>query len=220
MSGPAFLDVPKPAAIAALPTIGQGMPVPWVTAYATKDTPSEMVVASANGPLAVCRCRLGEGRPLLGTQCVHRQRLAMRKRLCGACGNPLQPGATMLFMALDAGIDWTDHSNIPVSIEAPVHPLCGLYSALTCPRLLREPDELGVAIATDYELTGQILTGLNPDRTPQFTLAPYGHDHRRLGILHSYAAILRPPTARVITLADWLANHAPSRDALVTAGTA
>lgn len=225
MSLPDFPALPKPSVIAALPTAGPTMPIPWITPYVDAEgLLPQRTVPTGRGPMLACACRLGEGRPLFGRQCPHRQRRAMRLRLCGVCGTPLPVRGPSLFIALDSAADPDGGPDIAVSVEPAVHELCALYSASGCRALLRDPSRLPVAIAERYELRDQVAVGVEPDGSPRYVLAPHGHDRYLLGadygapgVLHNHVAVLHPAGARFLSLADWLDRHAPGQDALARA---
>lgn len=212
MTRPAFLDVPKPPGIQALPTTGLGMPVPYVTNYRIGDERNtQHVVDTARGKLLVCSCTLGQGRPMLGQQCVTRVRLAMRKRLCGVCGEALDADGEFVFIGIgEAEPHGQDAPSIPASVEAATHPLCSVYSALTCPRLTRDPDNVIVGLTRRYELADSLLVGYDEQREPIYQIYPHGTDRRRIGALNSYIAWLPPEQTRMVTLAQWLRDEAPS----------
>lgn len=208
---PAYLDVPKPAAVAELPTTGLGLPVPYITAYRPHDGHEvHHTINTGRGLLCVCSCKLGEGRPMIGVQCVNRERQAMRKRLCGVCGQSLRPADDILFLGIGEAVIDNHGVSVPTSIEAPTHPECTAYSALTCPRLMRDPADVVLAVMKDYELADSILVGYDENEQPRYNIVPHGTDRRNLGALNSYVAFLRPEHGRFVPLADWMVHEAPT----------
>jgi len=207
-----FLDVPKSPAIAALPTTGRGMPVPYITLYRPNDGHDvTYTVRATRGPMCACTCKLGEGRPVIGVQCVSRQRRAMRKKLCGVCGQDLHPGDDIIFIGPgETFAHGSDGSTVPASIEAPLHPECAAYSALTCPRLLHQPATITLAVMREYSLADQLLVGYDANRQPRYVIAPPAADHSSLGALNSYAAVLQPEHGRLTTLEAWMYDEAPA----------
>ncbi|CAO5150937.1 conserved hypothetical protein [Frankia sp. AiPs1] len=95
---------PTPATIplflAHLPTAG-GLVVPWITA------------------------RTGDGRYLFGAVDSDRRDRALRGRLCGVCGQPLDERLVLLLRL----------SDLPrrCSAEPALHPVCTAYTVAACP---------------------------------------------------------------------------------------
>jgi len=210
---PDFLDVPKPAAVAALPITGAGLPVPFTTLYRPDDGRDvRYTVSATRGPMCACKCKFGIGRALIGVQCVNRQRRAMRNRLCGVCGQSLHTGDDIIFVGQCEPFapDGAAGPTIPATVEAPTHPACTVYSALTCPSLMRDPDTTRLAVMSQYDLADQLLTGYNTRGEPRYVLAPQATNHRLLGALNSYAALLHPENGRLTTLGEWMRDEAPA----------
>jgi len=91
---------PIPAWLAHLPTTG-GLVVPWVTP------------------------RTQDGRYLLGAVRGDRIARALRERLCGVCGRPLEDRMVLLMRLSDLPRQAT--------VEPALHPQCAAYTTAACP---------------------------------------------------------------------------------------
>ncbi|WP_328617257.1 hypothetical protein OHS18_13530 [Amycolatopsis sp. NBC_00355] len=91
---------PVPAALAHLPIVG-GLVVPWITPRTT------------------------DGRYLLGAVDAAKIRMAIHRRLCGVCGQPLGDRLVLL-------VRESDLARL-ASTEPGLHPHCAAYCTTACP---------------------------------------------------------------------------------------
>lgn len=202
--------MPMPPAVAALPTTGSGMPVVYITQYLPADRAApdpEYPDFDAPGGLAIgCACEFGHGRPQIGKQCPHRQRQAMVQRLCNVCGNQVD-------QAIFAGVTDLALPDLPdglVSIEAPTHPACLAYSALTCPHMSSHLHEYRIATTGSYGLWDRwMITGGEHSFQPHDTPRPQILPGMWLGALDLHLALLRRSDATVVGLDEWMRMIAP-----------
>jgi hypothetical protein len=91
---------PIPLSLSHLPTVG-GLAIPWITP------------------------RAANGRYLFGAVDRDRQHRALRERLCGVCGRPLDERLVLLLRLSDLPRQCT--------AEPALHPACAAYSSAACP---------------------------------------------------------------------------------------
>lgn len=197
-----YRRVPMPDDVTALPKLGD-MPVPWITEYRVDGHDPKYLNHAAPDGLAIdCTCRLGAGRPQVGKQCVRRQRAAMRHRRCNVCGKHI-PG-TAIFVGV-AAMGSPDRVS---SIEAPSHPACAAYSALTCPRLVDSPRQCRVAVIAGKYVIFDRWAVANDETTVMAHGQPRSQFRGRwVGALDLHVTVLR--SSNVVTLDEWMTTQAP-----------
>jgi hypothetical protein len=209
-TGSVYQRVPKTPAIALLATVGD-MPVPWVTEWQVDGVDPKHPNFGALGGLAIdCTCRPGVGTPLLGKQCVRRQREAMLSRRCSVCG------VTIDGLAVFAGVSaYTDSGGrllAAISVEAPTCVDCLAYSALGCPTLAANAARCRLALCDGaYPVYDRwVISG--DDET---TVVEYGHRRMEVlpgvwdGALDFHITGLDHSVAESMLLSDWMRYRAP-----------
>lgn len=201
-------DVPMTPQIAALPRHPSGMPMPYATLHLVDGAPDPCTLGPlpTGGSLMRCSCVHGEGRPIFGKPCPHRQRRAVREHRCVLCGRRIQSTVKAVFIGVEQNrlaerTEWT-------SIEPPAHSTCAAYSALTCPRLARaDGGDINVAVARTWRIWQHIFTGLNM-RSGAMPLPGGRVDAPRGVAVDMFIAVLDQP--QVMPLAEWMATLAPT----------
>lgn len=205
MNWETLLAVPRPPAVETLPKTSRGMPVPYITLYEKDGVDPHWTNLQAPGGAAIdCRCVFGEGLPILGKQCLARQRKALAQGLCNVCGKRVEHdvffvGGTEMMPGLGRLSPW-------MGVEAPTHPRCLAYSAMTCPRLRKDADKAFLLEARHgWRLMDRWFVGpsekdavLREHGTPR---PPFG------AVLDMYVAVIERP--EITTLAEWMPEHAP-----------
>jgi hypothetical protein len=209
LAGSVFQRVPMTPGIDALPKVGD-MPVPWITEFvaAGVEDPKYPNFAAHGGLAIDCSCRLGVGRPKIGTQCVKRQRAAMLHRRCNICGKHIDGEA--IFVGV-AGIGGVNGPPIRYSVEAPSHPTCAAYSALTCPRLSASPRRCLIAVVPgEYPIYDRWVIADNDTKLVAHGEPRYQIQGKWIGALDMHITALDPKTV-VLTLQEWMTGWAPSQ---------
>jgi hypothetical protein len=153
-----------------------------------------------------CRCTFGVGKAKIGQPCVHRQRKAMRERRCVVCGRKITD-RTLVFLGVDQNTVPGLGTDITTSIEPPAHSACAAYSALTCPRLYRDPANVQVAMAANFGMRQRVV-GAFVNGAPRYHLARL--DERiTVGAVELHVAVIPPEVCRLTTLDEWMTKHAP-----------
>lgn len=213
--GSAYAMVPMPPAVAKLPRIGN-MPVPWITAHEVDgQDPKRGDLAASGGPVLECRCELGVGDAVIGKQCPVRQRTAMVERLCSICGQHID--GAVIFVGISVSTSMPGADLVPVSMEAPTHPMCAAYSALVCPAIGGERAvKCALAIVSqDYTLVDRWIVPdpARPDRVGE-RFVPHGTPRtflgRPIGCLDMVFARLDDEAVRFAMLAEWMPAAAPN----------
>lgn len=197
--------VPMPRHVAQLPTIG-GMPIPYTTKFADPATGAEpqYVGTDRNGSAAErCGCVFGEGKPLLGHPCPHRQRKAMVQRRCVTCGRKIGAKTEVIFIGVATKVGDVEH---PYSIEPPAHRDCAAYSVLVCPRLIAKADKVMIATCRQYHLGQMVATLQSGTSNVRHHMAPMGEKVTD-GIVDLYGAI--PLGGYLMPLSTWMRDYAP-----------
>lgn len=169
-------QVEMPPAVAGLPRVHGGIPVPYVAEWDRGDETS-FPETPKDGLVLDCRCVIGRGDVILGRVCPNRQRWCMVRWACGICGDRMDRTEPAVFFGLAAATHYT---------EPAVHVACGLYAARVCPGILRPAarGQEGVQLAHAADLSEVRVT--SPDGETKVT-APYGKG-RGMGVLTVYKA--------------------------------
>lgn len=186
-------QVAMPPAVAGLPQVFGGIPVPYVAEWDQGDS-TEFTTDNKDGTVLHCRCKTGVGVVKLGKLCPTRQRYCMRRWACGICGIKMpRTEPAVFFGAVDA----------KRYTEPAVHVICGLYAAQVCPGILRPASrgESGVQLAQAADLTEVRVTSADGDT---MVSAPYGKG-RYAGILTLYRAT--PIRGRRMTLEQFVDDN-------------
>jgi hypothetical protein len=158
-----WLSVGTPRHVAELARTASNMPVVWITEYVggPHDVPTYTDFTDDTATL-MCRCQHGVGRAVIGVQCPIRQRRSILERRCSVCSHKINPGSPMICIGIHTrpvklGLPprRVDTETIAVSSEGPAHPVCAVYSALTCPHFNRRLDDVAIAVSRDYHVLGE-----------------------------------------------------------------
>jgi hypothetical protein len=207
---PPWKTVPMPKYIARLPRTSSGMPVVYITEYDGFDGSNFATMSTLTDSVGLndCGCTFGEGRPLIGKQCLHRQHKAMTERRCGVCGRRLGPAAELIFVGVEKNMVEGHGPDTYTSIEAPTHNECTHYSALTCPRLYADPARITLAITRHYEIRYRVVAGFGPQGQVMAALIPPEYIRLGTGMVDMFIAVPKPSETRIVTLDRWLATEA------------
>ncbi|WP_019608845.1 hypothetical protein [Nocardiopsis sp. CNS-639] len=181
---------PMPEQMAHLPRV-HGTPVPWTAQWSSG---TEHVVERENGPVLVCTCRIGKGRPRFGNPCANRQRQAVAERRCSVCGTPISAKATCAWTVADTATRYY--------VEPPAHLHCLLFALQACPKLASIAHRTHVVQAVNYTVFERRAVSASPEGGV-FELVPFGEPSA--GVVELYA--LAPVDPLFTTAAVWLADQ-------------
>jgi hypothetical protein len=181
---------PMPEQMARLPRVN-GTPVPWTAQWSSG---TEHVVERESGPVVVCTCRVGKGRPRFGNPCANRQRRAVAERRCSVCGTPIGPEETCAWTLADTATRYY--------VEPPAHLHCLLFALRACPKLTSITHRSHVVQAYDYTVFERRAIGTSPDGLV-FEMVPFGDPSP--GVVELYA--LTPIDPVFTPAAVWLDEH-------------
>lgn len=205
-----YRNVLIPAAVKALPRTRSGIPIPYTTlSHGPNNEDLTRLTTANNGDrVLACACTLGEGLPKLGKPCPHRQRQAMTYGRCVVCGKRLLGNHLMVFLGVGLSDIAPYGPDTYTSIEPPAHGRCAAFSALTCPRLMSNPEDVTVAVSRQYETRKLVAVGFD-DGTPRRVVEPM-NKLITYGAVDLYTAIPHPERTRFMTLERWLRVEAPA----------
>ncbi|WP_159945314.1 MULTISPECIES: hypothetical protein [unclassified Nocardiopsis] len=184
-------DHPMPPPVARLPRAGT-TPVPWTVQWSSG---TEHVVERESGPVLVCTCKAGKGRPRFGDPCANRQRQAVAERRCTVCGTPIDADQVCTWTLADTATQYY--------VEAPAHPQCLAFALRTCPKLASIAHRTHVVQARDYLIWERRALGTSPNGELVFEMVPFGDPSP--GVIELYA--LTPVDPEFTPAAVWLADH-------------
>ncbi len=181
---------PMPEQMARLPRV-HGTPVPWTAQWSSG---TEHVVERESGPVLVCTCQIGKGRPRFGNPCANRQRQAVAERRCSVCGTPIGAEASCAWTVADTATRYY--------VEPPAHLHCLLFALQACPKLASIAHRTHIVQAFSYTVVERRTVGTSPEG-PVFELVPFGEPSA--GVVELYA--LAPTDPLFTTAAVWLADQ-------------
>lgn len=181
---------PMPPQIARLSRFGS-VPVPWTVQWSSG---AEHIVQRETGPVLVCTCKAGKGRPRFASICVNHQRQAIQERRCAICGIQIGPEQACTWPLVDTRTHYY--------FEAPTHSECLAFALRVCPKLASLTHRSHVVQAHDYTVWERRAIGTGPDG-PVFEMVPLGDPS--LGVVEFYA--LTPFDPVFTPTLQWLADH-------------
>ncbi|WP_028648093.1 hypothetical protein [Nocardiopsis sp. CNT312] len=179
---------PMPPEIARLPRAGS-TPVPWTVQWSGG---GDHVVQRDQGPVLVCTCKPGKGRPRFGTPCVNHQRRAVQERRCTVCGIPIDTDQACTWPLADTDTRYY--------FEAPSHAQCLAFALRSCPKLASIAHRTHVVRARDYTVLERRAVGTSPEGIV-FEMVPLGEQGS--GVVELYA--LTPIDPEFTPTSEWLA---------------